>query len=156
MEPEGSLPSSQELSTCTYPEPDQSSQQHPIPPYLEYSYNKMLYTSCYIPCRLIIIKLIITINHYRYNMGSEVVVSLLRKASQPLVGADLIPPTTYPTPNPAVPWSATWSLTLCGRQCLFFIGSETSSPQRLFPINKVALKIYLAPPAMLRVRAPQK
>jgi hypothetical protein len=25
MEPEGSLPSSQELSTCTYPEPDQSS-----------------------------------------------------------------------------------------------------------------------------------
>jgi hypothetical protein len=30
MEPEGSLPSSQELSTCTYPEPDQSSPQHPI------------------------------------------------------------------------------------------------------------------------------
>jgi hypothetical protein len=28
MEPEGSLPSSQELSTCTYPEPDQSSPQH--------------------------------------------------------------------------------------------------------------------------------
>jgi hypothetical protein len=27
MEPEGSLPSSQELSTCTYPEPDQSSPQ---------------------------------------------------------------------------------------------------------------------------------
>jgi hypothetical protein len=25
MEPEGSLPSSQQLSTCTYPEPDQSS-----------------------------------------------------------------------------------------------------------------------------------
>jgi hypothetical protein len=31
MEPEGSLPSSQELSTCTYPEPDQSSPQHSIP-----------------------------------------------------------------------------------------------------------------------------
>jgi hypothetical protein len=28
MEPEGSLPSSQELSTCTYPEPDQSSPQN--------------------------------------------------------------------------------------------------------------------------------
>jgi hypothetical protein len=27
MEPEVSLPSSQELSTCTYPEPDQSSPQ---------------------------------------------------------------------------------------------------------------------------------
>jgi hypothetical protein len=30
MEPEGSLPSSQELSNCTYPEPDQSSPHHPI------------------------------------------------------------------------------------------------------------------------------
>jgi hypothetical protein len=28
MEPEGSLPSSQGLSTCTYTEPDQSSPQH--------------------------------------------------------------------------------------------------------------------------------
>jgi hypothetical protein len=28
MEPEGSLPSLQELSTCTYPEPNQSSPQH--------------------------------------------------------------------------------------------------------------------------------
>jgi hypothetical protein len=32
MEPEGSLPRSQELSTCTYPEPDQSSPQHPTLP----------------------------------------------------------------------------------------------------------------------------
>jgi hypothetical protein len=30
MEPEGSLPRSQELSTCIYPEPDQSSPQHSI------------------------------------------------------------------------------------------------------------------------------
>jgi hypothetical protein len=30
MEPEGSLPRSQELSTCTHPEPDQSSPQHAI------------------------------------------------------------------------------------------------------------------------------
>jgi hypothetical protein len=30
MEPEGALPHSQELSTCTYPEPDQSSPQHSI------------------------------------------------------------------------------------------------------------------------------
>jgi hypothetical protein len=30
MEPEGSLPRSQELSTCTYPEPDQFSQRYPI------------------------------------------------------------------------------------------------------------------------------
>jgi hypothetical protein len=30
MEPEGSLPSSQKLSTCTYPEPDQSSPQTEI------------------------------------------------------------------------------------------------------------------------------
>jgi hypothetical protein len=29
MEPEGSLPNSQELSTCPYPEPDQSSLDHP-------------------------------------------------------------------------------------------------------------------------------
>jgi hypothetical protein len=28
MEPEGSLPHSQELSTCSYPEPDQSSPHH--------------------------------------------------------------------------------------------------------------------------------
>jgi hypothetical protein len=32
MEPEGSSPHSQELSTCSYPEPDQSSPHHPIPP----------------------------------------------------------------------------------------------------------------------------
>jgi hypothetical protein len=31
VELEGSLPRSQELSTCTYPEPDQSSPHHPIP-----------------------------------------------------------------------------------------------------------------------------
>jgi hypothetical protein len=30
MEPEGSLPSSQELSTCTYPELEQSSPQHSL------------------------------------------------------------------------------------------------------------------------------
>jgi hypothetical protein len=30
MEPEGSLPSSQELSTCTYPDPNQSSPQYSI------------------------------------------------------------------------------------------------------------------------------
>jgi hypothetical protein len=30
MEPEGSLPRSQELSTCTYPEPDQLSPHHPV------------------------------------------------------------------------------------------------------------------------------
>jgi hypothetical protein len=30
MEHEGSLPSSQELSTCTYPEPDQFSSQHSL------------------------------------------------------------------------------------------------------------------------------
>jgi hypothetical protein len=32
MEPEGSIPISQELSTCSYPEPDQSSLHHSIPP----------------------------------------------------------------------------------------------------------------------------
>jgi hypothetical protein len=32
MEPEGSIPNSQELSTCSYPEPDQSNQHHSIPP----------------------------------------------------------------------------------------------------------------------------
>jgi hypothetical protein len=32
MEHESSLPHSQELSTCPYPEPDQSSPHHPIPP----------------------------------------------------------------------------------------------------------------------------
>jgi hypothetical protein len=29
MEPEGSIPNSQELSTCSYPEPDQSSPTSP-------------------------------------------------------------------------------------------------------------------------------
>jgi hypothetical protein len=32
MEPKGSIPNSQELYTCSYPEPDQSSPHHPIPP----------------------------------------------------------------------------------------------------------------------------
>jgi hypothetical protein len=31
MEPEGSVPKSQELSTCSYPEPDQSNPHHPTP-----------------------------------------------------------------------------------------------------------------------------
>jgi hypothetical protein len=30
MEPVGSIPNSQELSTCSYPEPDQSSPHHPM------------------------------------------------------------------------------------------------------------------------------
>jgi hypothetical protein len=33
METEGSIPNSQELSTCSYPEPNQSSPHHPIPPF---------------------------------------------------------------------------------------------------------------------------
>jgi hypothetical protein len=32
MEPEGSIPNSQELSTSSYLEPDQSSPHHSIPP----------------------------------------------------------------------------------------------------------------------------
>jgi hypothetical protein len=32
MEPECSLPNSEELSTCSYPEPDQSSPHHLFPP----------------------------------------------------------------------------------------------------------------------------
>jgi hypothetical protein len=32
MQPEGSIPNSQELSACPYPEPDQSIPYHPIPP----------------------------------------------------------------------------------------------------------------------------
>jgi hypothetical protein len=32
MEPEGSIPKSQQPSTCSYPEPDQSSLHHPNPP----------------------------------------------------------------------------------------------------------------------------
>jgi hypothetical protein len=32
MEPEGSIPNSQELSICSYLEPDQSSPHNPIPP----------------------------------------------------------------------------------------------------------------------------
>jgi hypothetical protein len=32
MKPEGSIPNSQELSTCSYPEPDQSSPHHHIRP----------------------------------------------------------------------------------------------------------------------------
>jgi hypothetical protein len=32
MEPEGWILHSQELFTCSYPEPDQSSPHHPIPP----------------------------------------------------------------------------------------------------------------------------
>jgi hypothetical protein len=37
MEPEGSLPSLQELFTCTYPEPNQSSLQHSINFFLFFS-----------------------------------------------------------------------------------------------------------------------
>jgi hypothetical protein len=32
MEPQGSIPNSQQLSTCSYLEPDQSSPHYPIPP----------------------------------------------------------------------------------------------------------------------------
>jgi hypothetical protein len=32
MEPESSIPNSQDLSTCPYPEPDQSSPHDSIPP----------------------------------------------------------------------------------------------------------------------------
>jgi hypothetical protein len=32
MEPEGSIPNLQELYTCSYPEPDQSSPHHHNPP----------------------------------------------------------------------------------------------------------------------------
>jgi hypothetical protein len=32
MEPEGLIPNSQDLSTCPYPEPAQSSPHHPMPP----------------------------------------------------------------------------------------------------------------------------
>jgi hypothetical protein len=31
MEPEGSIPNSQEFSACPYPEPDKSNPHHPIP-----------------------------------------------------------------------------------------------------------------------------
>jgi hypothetical protein len=32
IEPEDSIPNSQELSTCSYPKLDQSSPHHPMPP----------------------------------------------------------------------------------------------------------------------------
>jgi hypothetical protein len=38
MEPEGSIPNSQEFSTCYCPEPDQCSPHHPIPPLQDASY----------------------------------------------------------------------------------------------------------------------
>jgi hypothetical protein len=38
MEPEGSIPNSQQLSTCSYSEPDQFSPHHPIPPLQDPSY----------------------------------------------------------------------------------------------------------------------
>jgi hypothetical protein len=38
MEPEGSVPNSQELSTCPYPGPDQPSAHHLIPPLQDLSY----------------------------------------------------------------------------------------------------------------------
>jgi hypothetical protein len=38
MEPEGSISNSQELSTCSYPEPDQSSIHHAITPLQDPSY----------------------------------------------------------------------------------------------------------------------
>jgi hypothetical protein len=43
MEPESSLPSSQELSTYTYPEPDQSSPQHSIQSLKDPSWCKLSY-----------------------------------------------------------------------------------------------------------------
>jgi hypothetical protein len=46
MELEGSIPNSQELSTCSYPEPDQSSPHHPIPPLQDrFLYRPLLWSS---------------------------------------------------------------------------------------------------------------
>jgi hypothetical protein len=38
MEPEDSIPNSQELSTCSYPKPDQSGPHQSIPPLQTYAY----------------------------------------------------------------------------------------------------------------------
>jgi hypothetical protein len=43
MEPEGSIPNSQKLSTCSYPEPDQSSPHHPIP-IIHYLHTKIFFS----------------------------------------------------------------------------------------------------------------
>jgi hypothetical protein len=54
MEPEGSLPNSQDLSTCTYPEPDQSSPQIvripevPPPPRLKTETDPVSETLCFL------------------------------------------------------------------------------------------------------------
>jgi hypothetical protein len=49
MEPEGSLPSSQELSTCTYPEPNQCSPQHSL-----LSLKGQCYLSTYVSVFLVV------------------------------------------------------------------------------------------------------
>jgi hypothetical protein len=50
MEPEGSIPNSQELSTCSYPEPDQSIPHHPIPPLQDQSqYYPPTYVLVFLP-----------------------------------------------------------------------------------------------------------
>jgi hypothetical protein len=51
MEPEGSLPSSQELSTYTYPEPDQSSPQQSI---LSLKGQSQCYQSTYVSVFLVV------------------------------------------------------------------------------------------------------
>jgi hypothetical protein len=51
MELDGSLPSSQELSTCTYPEPDQSSPHHPILPLQRWS---QCYLTIYVSVFLVV------------------------------------------------------------------------------------------------------
>jgi hypothetical protein len=55
MEPEGSLPRSQELSTCTYPEPDQSSPQHSI--LFLRSVRRLLVAACVVPTAPIFVTL---------------------------------------------------------------------------------------------------
>jgi hypothetical protein len=48
IEPECPIPNSQELSTCPYPEPDQSSPHHRIPPLQEPSYYPPTYVLVFI------------------------------------------------------------------------------------------------------------
>jgi hypothetical protein len=80
MQPKGSIPNLQELSTCSCPEPDQSSPHHPIPPLrlglpsglLPSGFpTNNLYTLLFSPIRATCLTMLcLTEHHLNYNYGA--------------------------------------------------------------------------------------
>jgi hypothetical protein len=69
MEPEGSFSHSQELTTCSYLEPDQFSPHHPIPPFQDPSYSPPTYVLVFIAASfpLAFLPIILTLSSSPYS-----------------------------------------------------------------------------------------